>query len=83
MDDAYLSALGFEQWVSQLPLQTTMYVHRCPAQDGARLYLAIPPAAAPESAPACRARFEAQVERFFRKHGGRRSAPAPQPVSLA
>lgn len=83
MDAVYLSSLGFDPWASQLPLQTAMYVHRSPARDGARLYLAIPPGAASESAPACRARFEAQVDRFFHKHGGRQHAPAAQPVSVA
>ncbi|RAK70246.1 hypothetical protein [Hymenobacter edaphi] len=71
MDEAYFLAIGFERWVSLLPLQTTMYVHRCPARDGARLYLSIPPTAAAESSAAARASLEARVERFFSKHGGR------------
>ncbi|RTQ51476.1 hypothetical protein EJV47_06650 [Hymenobacter gummosus] len=82
MDDHFL-ALGFERWTSQLPLQTTMYVHAHAACDGARLYLAIPRTApTPDAADEYR-RLAETVERFFRKHGGRQPAPlAERPSSL-
>ena len=82
MDDAYFLALGFERWVSLLPLQTAMYVHRCPAQDGARLYLSVPPTAA-ESSAAGRANLEARIERFFSKHGGRAPLALELPAPVA
>ncbi|GAB3833566.1 hypothetical protein GCM10028821_26740 [Hymenobacter jeollabukensis] len=82
MDDAYFLALGFERWLSLFPLQTTMYVHRCPAQDGARLYLSVPPTAA-ESSAGGRANLEAQIERFFSKHGGRTPVAREAAASVA
>lgn len=74
MDDDF-RALGFERWTSQLPLQTTMYVHAHAARDGARLYLAVPAAtAAPTPADSWQQLAET-VEAFFQRHGGRESLP--------
>jgi hypothetical protein len=80
MEDLFL-ALGFERWTSQLPLQTTMYVHAQAARDGARLYLAVPRAApTPDSADEHQ-RLARTVESFFHKHGGRQPEPVVERLS--
>lgn len=80
MDDVFHS-LGFKRWTSQLPLQTTMYVHAHAARDGARLYLAVPRASPTDSAEAT-ARLAETVEAFFRRHGGRAAMPSAELLSV-
>lgn len=79
--DEYFRDLGFERWTSQLPLQTTMYVHAHAARDGARLYLAVPRASPADSAEAT-ARLAETVEAFFRRHGGRATTPVIERLSV-
>ncbi|GAB2965620.1 hypothetical protein GCM10027048_39370 [Hymenobacter coalescens] len=81
MNEAYFLALGFERWVSPLPLQTAMYVHSYAACDGARLYMAVPRSAAGSPTEECQ-RLAATVEAFFGKHGGRQAEPVVERLSL-
>ncbi|GAA4385560.1 hypothetical protein GCM10023186_29040 [Hymenobacter koreensis] len=86
MHDEYLLEIGFEPLPYASQWQTTMYVHRHTARDGARLYLSVPRTASAAAGNLSDASEELQlaatVRAFFQKHGGRMAAPHPAALDL-
>ncbi|WP_400190726.1 hypothetical protein [Hymenobacter sp. B81] len=78
MDDSYLLALGFEVWESARRWQTTVYIHRNAARDGARLYMSVPRSAHTQPDATEQQRLAESIAAFFHRHGG--AVPAAAPV---